>query len=226
MPFATVSLVVRALGHFSSANGIETWSSGWRIAPITGDVNANPDILAFLQNISADVQTYHTSSAVAAGTATWLTGLTASLVDINGMLFPEGVGIPFSFTYPTPTAGTGTATAPWSQACAVTMLGPILRGRASHGRFFWPAVGLAATASTGRLTSTQINNIATAAAVLIRAINTDAATQLGPGMRVANMSSLGEGVNNQVTSVRVDDRLDTQERRENATPSARASVNI
>lgn len=127
-----------------------------------------------------------------------------------------------------PFPGTGAGSGPWSQSCVTSLRTQKPRGLASNGRFYYPGVGLFVGNTTGLLDEGTCIGIATAGSALLSGLNAVAETTL-EGAQVSVMSQgglSGPPITLPVTSVRVDGRLDHQERRENDLPSVYQSVDL
>lgn len=100
---------------------------------------------------------------------------------------------------------------------AVTLRTTNYRGPASRGRFYVPAPAPSQDAETGRIPTTDCNEMATAAATFIGRLNVD----LAPWKVV--VASNAHSTMADVTGVEVGDVMDTQRRRRNSMPEARVA---
>jgi len=225
MAFDRMALVLRFHGHFGTSSSIEDeWSVGLRIASVTLGEPPTAGLDTFLTAISTDVSAFHSSTLVHAGNAVFLDRLTVARVGTDGKYDPATQETT-TYDYVSPVAGNGTTIAPWSQALVCSLRTSRPRGYASNGRFYYPMTAQAVVNTTGRISQSEVGNYIQGCKTLFDAINADAAA-LQSGLRIHVLSAVGAGLGAAVTSIRADGRLDTQERRENQTPSTYSTASL
>jgi len=211
MAFSSVHVLFRINGKFgpSAAGGVEDWSCSMRIN--TGTTNASENAkTAFLETVSAPVNTFHVSSGAGSGTTAWLTNLSAAYIDTDGKYLGGGAQTTTVRPYTTPAAGVGGSAQSWDVARVYTLRTAQSRGRGHVGRFYYP-VGQT-TQSDGRWTSAEVTAAATSAKTMIDAVNAAAKAVWTASFGVSVMSFVG-GVSYQVNAVEVGRAPDTQRRR-------------
>lgn len=226
MGYEREHILLRINGHFgSSASPLDFWSVGLRLATVGGTPPQTSNLVAFLETISSPIQAFHTSVPVGVGSNCYLSELTAAHIGLDGKYasaFAETVRRP----YTTPVAGNGTAVNPWNVAHVISLRTQKKRGLASNGRIYYPALATTPAAATGRLTAGVVAGRIDQAKVMFDAINV-AAQAASNGLRIYVLSfgsknpdtgGHGPGWSAVVTDIRGDQRLDTQERRENNQP--------
>jgi len=216
MPYTGAHFYLRANGWFgSSSAGVDQWSTGWRIAQEDGSVATPTDSskTAFLAAVAPAISTFHGLADTRAGANCYLVFLTFARIGADGKYEPS-VQDTWTYNYPAPVAGVSTTQQPWTTALVYSLRTARPRGYASNGRNYWPATGHFINGLTGRVSS-SLDSSVTAYRTMIRAINT-AAGVMDPDAKVSVMSTVGAGLTAHATSIRVDDRLDSQERRENS----------
>jgi hypothetical protein len=211
------SIKLRFIGHFgASTTARDYWSAGLRLAVVGGGAVSTADLTPFLETISTPVATFHNDGPVGAGSTTYLDELNAAHLGTNGK-YISSAELTARRAYTTPIVGAGAGIHPWNTAFVSSLRTLQARGLASNGRMYYPATGLAVDASTGRVNATLQGNYATSVQTLLQAINS-AAQSYQSGLRVHVLgwsAKHGTNFSSLVTSVRVDNRLDSIERREN-----------
>lgn len=112
--------------------------------------------------------------------------------------------------------GVGTSNLPAQIANVVTLRTAAQRGRASSGRFYYPATGRVVS-SDGRLSAATAAAVAVDATTLLNSLNAAL-----PDWQVAVMSSIGTGTTRPVTHVEVGRVLDTMRSRRRSLEEERA----
>lgn len=139
-----------------------------------------------------------------------LTFVKFNKIDASGHY--EDTGSTREHFYPTPIAGaSGAAVLPYQ--CTVVLSWRTLgatRGRASKGRIYSPLPGVTVGLSTGLFLAAEAQLMANSAALFLNTL--DASFGVGNYIRPAIMSGV-DGSWNQIDSVVVDNRVDTQRRR-------------
>lgn len=226
MAYAGPFIYIKALGHFGSEGGpIERWNSGLKInSPGTPPLTST--LPAFLAALSTPYSVFHAGISQNAGTTCFLTGLSAAVIGTDGKYLGGGTQATTVYTYGSPVAGVGTGVMPWSTAMCISLRTQQLRGLASNGRMYWPTLALTPAPGTGVWTSSQTQNSANQAKVLLDAINAQANTFYGSDHKISVMSNKGSGVTATVTGVRVGGKPDRQERRERSLLEAYTSASV
>ena len=197
MPYPAPHGYLTILGD--SYSGTEEWQTGIRF---TGTLP--PDEAQF-GLVDAAVSTFLQTTALRFPAGHRYIGLKWAPQDVNGR-YPEGAD---SVEWLRPSPLSGNVSGGFPQIALVTSWRTArTRGRASNGRSYWPSVQVV-NAGTGRFPLAEGTSVATAAATLIGSLN-DAA--LGTA---AVMSSVGAGLVEPITGVRVGLVMDTQRRRRN-----------
>lgn len=213
--YSSSFIYVRAIGHFGASTTAvtEKWNVGLKILH-GGTPPSGSSLLAFLTAIAPAYTTFHQNSSLLAGTSTYLDTLTAALIGTDGKYVGGGAQATTVYNYATPPTGLGSPAMPLSTACVISLRTQFSRGLASNGRMYWPAIANTVPGTTGLWSTGTTGGIATAAKVLLDAINTAAQSGFDSSHKVSVMSNVGSGQAANVTSVRVDGRPDRQERRE------------
>lgn len=215
MAYAFPHVLLRFNGHFgaSGVSVVDRWSTGIRLGLPNAGPEYDPAKLQTLVNAAQTAaNTFHTAAQVTTGTNCYLDQVSGAQIGQSGLYSPAGQLTVLSPS--TPTAGVGTPVMPWNAASVMSLRTSIPRGRGSNGRVYWPAIAAPIDAVTGRISSTPQQARTTAFATFLNALNTAAGTYF-PGTKVIVASNIGLGVSATVTSVRMDNRLDSIERREN-----------
>lgn len=214
MAYPFEHILIRFNGHFGTSSTIsDRWSSGLRF----GLASSAPaydaaKLQTFVNACQASANSFMAAAGNQVGTNCFLDYVTGAQIGALGRYSPT---TQLTVTSPTTaTPGGGTPVLPWNTALVVSLRTAIPRGRGSNGRLYWPGLAFGVSATTGRVVS---SSRATAAAAFLNSLNT-AANAYSAGMRVIVASNVAGGIHAPVTSVRVDDRLDTIEARENDQP--------
>jgi hypothetical protein len=206
--FDTVPHIVLA-AHGNIGSG-ETWSCTLRTTLVEAGVP------------QADLSTLAAAAAAAWKTAVtsmngWpatvgLSGVTARSVDSRGITttLAEGTAI-------APAIGAGSQTLPNQCATVVTLL-TARAGRTGKGRIYLPLLGLALVTTSGLIAPASVTDIASGTRNLIVSLNTAlAALATAPKIAVQSKTSSaqspGEYTGAAITSVKVGNVVDTQQRR-------------
>jgi len=214
-PYAHIYL--RANGNFGGnyATNAEKWSTGLRVGVVGADITYNAASLQTFVNACATAFVdFHTSANTYVGATCYLTHVTAARIGGSGLYDPPQQETTVSGAINS--AGSGTATQPWNTAGVVSLRTANFRGYASNGRFYYPQLVGSLDVTTGRVSSTAVQFRLDKAKILFDAINA-AAAAYATNARVIISSSAGL-TSAKVTSIRIDERLDSIERRENANP--------
>jgi hypothetical protein len=213
MPFPQRHLLVRANGQFGSASvAKDFWSAGLRLGTAAGTNLTVTEIEAFLSAVKSAYSTFHGASAVKAGDGCFLTHLTGAQIGTDGKYDPAGAETAREDYSPVIAGNTGSVM-PYSTAFVYSLRTGIARGYASNGRMYWPACSMIVDGASGRRTTPEVTASVNAFKTLVDALNV-AGNAVEPGMRVRVYSQVGAGLSREVTHVRADGRLDSQERRE------------
>lgn len=219
---------LRIQGHFGpdAATAVDFWSVGLKLRNPTSAPTPGL-LLAFLVAVDPAVRAFHLHASVLAGSNTYLKAISAAFIGTDGKYVGGATQdtVVRQLSGSNPGAG-ASPLGPWTQAVVTSLRTAVTRGRASNGRMYYPAPAMTVQPSTGTISSTNTANYATQAAILINAINTQADTLLPGNGGVSVMSQVGAGRTESVTSVRIGNRLDRQERRENAITEAYSSGTV
>lgn len=162
-----------------------------------------PDVVP--QGVIDAVTTFHTAAEVSTGANARLTTIKLNEIGTDGRYVSDGDTVQHDFETPVP--GVGTSNLPAQIANAVTLRTAAQRGRASSGRFYYPATGRV-VGSDGRLSAATAGAIAADATALLNSLNAAL-----PGFQVGVFSSIGTGIWRPVTHVEVGRVLDTMRSR-------------
>lgn len=171
-----------------------------------------PDVVP--QAVIDAVTTFHTAPEVAAGNGARLTTIKLNKIGLDGRYVSDGDTVQHDFETPIP--GVGTSNLPAQIANVVTLRTAAQRGRASSGRFYYPATGRVVS-SDGRLSAATAAAVAVDATTLLNSLNAAL-----PGWKVAVMSSIGTGIARDVTHCEVGRVLDTMRSRRRSLEEERA----
>jgi hypothetical protein len=226
--YAEPFVLLRALGVFgtTAAANIEQWNVTMKLRNPGGAPSA-ANLQAFADAAKARWSTFHTSAGAATGSYVWLTEVQTAYIGTNG-LYVGGAGQNTTRSaLTTPVQGQGASGAPYTQCLVVSLRTALTRGPGSNGRLYIPWCGGAGIQTgTGTVASSATASMAAAAQVLINGINIDARANLPGTGGVAVMSNVRSGVAATVTSVRVGNRIDTQESRERSIKETYSSLSI
>lgn len=220
-------LLLRFNGHFGSSASafVDRWSAGLRIGlPGSAPVYDSGKLQTLVNACHAAAQTLHASVSTYAGTACYYDYTSGANIGVLGNYVPTTQLTVISPTNSTNGTGAG-GPGPWSQAQVVSLRTANPRGRASNGRFYWPATAATVDASTGRVTTAQTNSRLTQFKTFMDAVNT-AANAYYAGAKIVVASAVGGGAIAYVTAIRSDNRLDAIERRENDQPAVWSTQNL
>lgn len=226
MTYSSPFVYLKVLGHFGTTTSqLEQWTVGMKIpTPLPGPSPAG--LSAFLVDIQTYISAFHGSTFIKASTSCFVRQLSAAYVGTDGKYVGGGAQATTVYNYATPVSGNSNATLPWSTACVLSLRTARQRGIASNGRLYWPSLALAVNGATGLWTPTETLNIATSAKTMLDNINSHTETHLGGARRIAVMSAVGAGLSADVTAVRVGNKPDRQERREDSLTEAYAETGL
>jgi hypothetical protein len=219
-------ILIRFNGWFGGGTypGSDTWSAGLRMGLVSQAPAYDAAKLQTLVNAChTAAKALHSASGMGTGINCYLNQTTGAQIGVNGKYLPSTQQTIFSPI--DPIAGVGTGALPWSTAMVYSLRTANPRGRASNGRVYWPAPSATIDITTGRITAAQVTSRLNAFKTFLNACNT-AANTYWTNMKVVVASNVGGGEIQPVTSVRVDQRLDSIERRENNQPAVWQSVTI
>lgn len=227
MPYSREHVLVRINGIFGSTTNVrDRWSIGLRMASLSA-VAPETDFTAFLTAFHSDVAAFHAHADVGAGSTCYYTFLTAAKIGVDGKYSPK-TQLTSRYDAPSAIAGSGTCDSPFSQAQVCSLRTALPRGYASNGRLYYPMThinGLIDPA-TGRIAPGVVAPLLARWKILIEAANTKFNAVLGVPLKVSVMSQVGSGTTAVVNSLRMDGRLDAQERRENDQPAVWSTTTI
>lgn len=228
MVYASPFLLTTVEGIFGAvATPTEIWRCTWKIRLPNGVGVDTGLILSYLTAISDDVATFHAlSGGIGAGSDCRIASLAGAIVGVDGKYLGGADQPTTRYTYPTPPTGTGAIHMPLSTACCVTLRTDLLRGRGSHGRFYWPAGAMTLDAPTMTIGATRRQTIANGAKTMLDQVNDESTSRWGDFARVSVMSNLGSGTTGTVLRAEVGARLDSQERREASIPEAYVGTDL
>lgn len=214
MPFPVPYTYFTMRGSFGLTAGseIETWQVGFKIPALGGNPSA-AQLADFLADMETPARTFHAITEVGAGNITHLKALTAAVIGTDGKYTGGGSQVTTERLLSPALGGAGVAVMPYQIASVYSLRTNILRGPASHGRFYYPCLSRTWDGGSDLWNATQVQSAATAAVTLIKAINDQADGNLGLNGGVCVMSSVGSGRLAAVEKVLVGRRPDTQRRR-------------
>jgi len=217
MPYNTPFALVAANGTFGltpTSFPDAKWMASVKIQVASAPA-ALAGLPAFLAAVGPAYIAFHSASGVSAGAKVWLTHLTGAIIGEDGKYYGDGTQSTSQYDL-TDTVGSGAGALPWATACCYTLKTNKLRGVASKGRFYYPALGTAPSDNEGLWTSVVAGNRATAAKTLLDTLNAQALVHLSSGSFLAVCSNVGAGAYTKVTQVAVGRIPDRQERRESS----------
>ena len=181
----------------------EQWSCGLTLAHVgLGDGTQPSSVSA---PIIAAAETFFGKSFIGPDAA--LTTIKYNMIDVHGKYADTTLSTRWDASTPLPGGGTVHA---WPQiSLAVSLMTAHARGLAHTGRFYLPEF-VAATDSSGRITEGQAEAIAADVTTFLNAVNDD-----NSDYRVAIVSQVAAGAQNNVTHVRVGRVVDTIRSRRN-----------
>jgi hypothetical protein len=228
MAYLAPHLYLRANGYFGTSGGpVDYWSSGFRLSLPGASPVPDTDYTAFLESVSTAYSGFHVRPEIGAGNACFLESLSVARVGIDGKYDPSTQATTVRPFGPV-VGGGGTTSMEWSRAWVCSLRTGIARGLASNGRAYWPCTALVINGATGRLLPTQVTAALERWKILIDSINS-AADSVAANLRVSVLSQGGVSggpARRVVTQLRMDARLDRQERREDDTPSEYLTTNL
>lgn len=225
MSYTNRHVLLRAGGAIGTGvTSPEKWSVGFRFAIIGADVPwSQSGLLAFATSCFGALATFHGSANAKVGGQVHLMRTSAATIGVDGKYDP--LTQETQFYEPAAVSGNGATTLPWNTAVVTSLRTNRPRGYASNGRTYYPALSIPISSATGRLASGDVANRLALFRTLINTMNTHAETYQ-PNMRLAVCSAVGSGTTALVSGIRIDDRLDSIERRENANPVVYQSLPI
>jgi len=224
--YTNAHVLLRAGGHFGTNTGIyDNWSIGFRFGKPGSDVASSTDPQAFVTAAAAPLATFHAGANSLVGTGCFLDYVTGARVGTDGKYDPDTQETR-RHDYPTTVSGSGSMTQGWAVAVVCSLRTARPRGYASNGRLYYPAGAATPSGSSGRLSQSQTNSLVLAWKTLIDSLNSAAGAQLGSGIKLCVFSGVAPGRTETVTQIRIDGRLDQQERRENKQPPVWSYQNI
>lgn len=199
----------------------EIWSTGFYLGTVTADAPDPGTVAAAAVNTAWN--TFFTTSTSKISNAYITTQVKVAQLLTDGSVDLDKVDI---LTVPTPYAGGGGTIAQIPQVTlAATMTSDNQRGLASKGRMYLPGINSGISLTTAKISSTDVNGIATNLKTFMDAIN--ASTDAPGNVMLASKGhlvkattttpafyALGKFAN--VTGLRVGDVYDTQRRRRDA----------
>jgi len=192
--------------------GQEIWSTGMWIADPTADVGTATQTEVDLY--AAAWSAFFGLSANKFSNAYTTTQTKLSVLDTAG--HPDPLNTVYNTALVTTGAYGGNPQVPQASLVA-SMRATAVHGLATHGRMYLPGSGFVVDPSTGAISSTDQNTIATAFQTFVNGINTDAPVS----EVVANCSkgtttpTVQAGVTQAITHVEIGNYYDTQRRRRN-----------
>lgn len=219
MSFPTPHYLLRICGHFgaSGTDIREEWSVGLRFGSVGGPTYSASGLQSFLAAAWTPISTFHGGVAARVGGSCYLTHLTGAMIGTDGHYAPASQ-LTLSYVHSTPLPGASSFNAPWTQCHVLSLRTAQPRGYGSNGRCYYPCGANSYNTNTGRMMTGERDARVNSFVTMVQGLNTAAASALGAGVGLRVYSSVGAGVSYAVTAVRADDKMDTQERRENAFP--------
>lgn len=223
--FKNAHYLMRFGGHFGSSATVvsDLWSSGLRFGLLNSDspLLADATLDSWLSSAETAINAFHSTAGAKVGTYTFYSWVSLARVGTDGKYDP--LTQVQRRKDRTPSAGVGTPVHPWSAALVCSLRTTRSRGYASNGRCYYPATSIGINSSTGRVLSSDVGTRLAAFKVLLDALNV-AASAASAGQTLNVYSGVGSGETAAVRSIRMDERLDAIERRENAIPPTWTSV--
>lgn len=205
----------------SLLSGQERWSVSWAVSAADGNGFNDPGVM---QTKCDEVMDWFGASTGSPADLKSAIGITSTVDRVRCYFHPD-TGQPATVSAVSlgaPVAGSGACTKPPQCALVVSLLTG-RPGRSYRGRFYWPAITQAMTAS-GKWGGTSTTTLANA----FKALLLESVAGVGTGeqaMRVV-VASAATGDLTAVSSVRVGDVVDTQRRRRDKMVETYASVTI
>jgi hypothetical protein len=217
MPQPTVRHLKIVFGGALEGGGkADQWSCG--LSMVGGPLFATFGLSqAFLDDISADVNTWWTAIRGQFQPIVKLSYVKANMIGANGLYEEQDKTWRKDFT---PVAGSNgsNGSTPWSTAVVVSLRTNAQRGLASKGRIYLPPVGVSVLTAQGLLDPSSRATIGNTTAQLIKNLNNwpSADPPGSPRVHVVSGGGIQGGpTSREVTHLVVGDRLDTQRRRAN-----------
>jgi len=228
VPYPVPFVKVNVEGHFGASGTAksEYWRAGFHITKNGGVIGGTSELTNFLTAIRNALTTYHTITAVGAGSKCFLTDVSGAYIGTDGKYALGSLQSTTRVPMVTPTAGIGTNGGPWTQSIVLSLRSLLLRGPGSHGRIYWPATSAQVDPNTGVMTGANVSSIVAGAQSMLNAINTQAALAFGSGSNVGLVSPLGSGFQSPVIRVGIGQRLDSMESRERDIPESHVFSNL
>lgn len=213
MPYANDFIKVDLIGD--CYNQQEIWNTGFKVAKVgIGDISeANLQKVAeevasvwedFFRRTGAEEKPYFSNTYRT-------TEVKASHVGTNGKV----VGNTYTHFYPAPIVGTGYTPYPAPQTAIVgSFRSDKQRGPGSQGRMYLPGLNYE-IGSDGLVAEDEIRLLANDFNAFINDVN-DITDGIGNSFTVVLASSVGNGIERNVTQTGVDRKVDTQRRRANS----------
>ena len=130
------------------------------------------------------------------------------------------------FDFPTNPAGTGSFSVSPQDSIVISLTTSVRRGLASRGRFYPPAGFGQPVNSTGKLSSTVTDSIATRAVTMVNGINQIANANAGGSLWLHIAYNVREGAIRAIQGVEVGNLMDNQKRRRNKLSEVYSSVEL
>lgn len=222
MTYSRPFVKIRVQGVFGAAANtpIEQWSWGFNISSLGGGSFDPANLLTFLGNIAPHTSTFHSSIAMQVGNTAWLTKLTAAYIGTDGLYVLGSLQPTTVYTYGTAVAGSGSPIHPLATSQVCTLKSLRLRGPASHGRMYIPALAVTLNTSDGTIPSGNLAGRSGAAKTWIDLVNNSAGAAFGSGSKVSLVSKVATGAESIVVAVAFDQKLDHMESRERSQVSS------
>jgi len=222
MAYALPFVKINAAGHFGSSatDKVEYWTAGFHLTKNGGVIGGTSELTGFLSAIKTATQSLHTSSSLSSGVNCFLDERNGAYIGTDGKYVLGSLQTTTRDTYTTPVPGIGAVGHSWADSCVFTLRSLLLRGPASHGRIYWPALALNTDGTKGVIPSATVISIRSAAATWINAINLAAAGAFGAGTNVGLVSPIGTGFQSPCVRVGVGQKIDHMESRERSIPES------
>lgn len=217
MPYASRFLQVVVGGTLLAGTTDEdVWQFGLKV-PFTGAAGAAPDEQTMedaLDDLEADVTTWWTAIRSSFAPQTIVDFCKINQVGTDGLYTDQNNSFRRDMA---PQPGAAGEPLPADVALVVTLNTDVQRGLAAKGRIYLPSPSVG-TVNDGRVAQNAIDAIGTATAAFIKNVGDFPGLDSGPFVDLGDvsvMSSIGAGTTRTVTSVRIGDLYDTQQRRSN-----------
>lgn len=217
MPYANDFIKVDIIGDCYEQN--EIWNTGFKLAKIgVGDIS-EANLKKVAEEVAAVWQTFFTKPNSKGGPIFSgnyrTTEVKASHVGTDGKV----VGNTYTHFYGSPISGDGSGfDNPAPQTAIVgSFRSSKQRGPGSQGRMYLPGLGFN-LGSDGLIAETSIRSLANQFNAFVNGVN-DITDGIGNSFTVILASSVGDGVEKDVTQTGIDRKVDTQRRRANGLTS-------